>query len=39
MLERLCRALHAALQLVDVEIARGHHALPFNWVFRFRRSF
>jgi hypothetical protein len=28
MLERLSGALHAALQLVDVEITRGHNALP-----------
>jgi hypothetical protein len=28
MLERLGCALHAALQLVDVEITRGHIALP-----------
>ena len=28
MLERLGGALHAALQFVDVEITRGHNALP-----------
>src|SRR5882724_7300249 len=30
MLERLGCALHAALQFVNVELARGHHALPFS---------
>jgi hypothetical protein len=28
MFERLSRALHAALQFVDVETARGHIVLP-----------
>ena len=28
MLERLGCALHAALQFVNVELTRGHHALP-----------